>query len=588
MDNISVNSSVSPFTDRQRRLDKAFGRAQNGLFRLLTAPVNKKKIPLYENYTFENKETFFKGTDGVSKGSIWRGGYASASVIPKSRRCNLNGARDENGYCLNGEYPTGGYQTYVSKIYTDQCMNTLVLTNNAKQDGAPEILIFISVDGAGISADTTAKMRKAVLAALLPFGIKKDNILGCNVSATHCHAGLDTLGMSVGDLVKNKFKPYAENGRSLAPDMEKTLIECAAKTAAAAYKKLENGTLSFFETDEADGVVEKFKCGAKVKNTFSCLLFEGESGEKTLLTNIGAHPVSYGAWNKNRMMCTDYPYFMWLAMKEAGCNLVFTQSAQAAVGSPSAPCEDDAAAQNAADEFVKAHRLSKNEWAMRYGYAYSEMWYAKLEKDLEGHMKKGFMLAYFVLQNTGRAKPLEPVLNVMNRESLVRFDYGVMQLACVAGLLGGSPVKTKFSPCGFGTMTETNYIEIGNSVVMLTAPGELSPAFVLGSSADFDGEYFWNGKTSISGEEWKYSPIEKTALGNAADKKFIMMGITNNELGYILPDNFAFCSMLGAARFYKANPGDMFNCMMLTPGKTSASLLTEQYEKLIGDVNNKA
>ena len=583
MKNIADNTSLSTFTDRQRRLDKAFGRAQNGLFRLLTAPVNKKKIPLYENYSFENKETFFKGTGGVSEGSGWSGGYASASVIPKVWRCNLNGARDENGFCLNKAYPTGGYQTYVSKLYTDQRMNTLVLSHNGK-----DFLIFISVDGAGISADTTAKMRKAVLAALLPLGIKKENILGCNVSATHCHAGLDTLGMSVGELVKNKFKPYPENGRSLAPDMENSLVECAAATAAEAFKKLENGTLSFFETGEADGVTDKFKCGARVKNTFSCLLFESAGGEKTLLTNIGAHPVSYGAWNKNSMMCTDYPYFMWLALREKGINLVFTQSAQAAVSSPSAPCENDAEAKKYADEFIKAHSLTKNEWTLRYGYAYSEQWYNSLEKSLESHMRRGVMLAYFVLQSIEKAERLAPVLNVKNRESLVRFDYGVMQLACVAGLLGGSPVRIKNSPCPYGTMTETNYIEIGNSVVMLTAPGELSPAFVLGSAENYDGEYFWNGKTSISGEEWQHQPIKNTALGGAADKKFIMAGITNNELGYILPDNFAFSSMLGAALFYKANSGDMFNCMMLTPGKTSASLLTEQYEALIRDINNKA
>ena len=577
-----MSNTISHFTDKERRLDKSFAKAQDAVFKLLTAPVNKKKIPTYESYTFENKETFFKGTDGVSKGSGWYGGYACESVIPEKWRCKPNGAHDENGFCLNGKHATGGYQTYVSRFYTDQLMNTLVLSN----DGGTNILIFMSVEGVGISSGTGAKMRKAVIDALAPLGVKRQNILGCNISSTHCHGGLDTLGMSVGDLAKNKFRPYPENRRSLPPDMENALVERAAKSVGDAYRKLEKGTLSFFETDAAAGVTEKFKCGAKTKNTFSCLLFEGKH-EKTLLTNIGSHPVSYGAWNNNQMMCTDYPYYMWLGLKEMGYNLVFTQSAQAAIGSPGAPFASDDPVHAAADEFVKAHRLTKNDWTDRYGYAYSEQWYSELENKLEGYMRNGFLLARFILGFIDRAEKLKPVLNVKNKESLIRFNYGVMQLACVTGLLGGNVVKTDLAPCGFGTMTETNYLEFGNTVVMLTAPGELSPAFVFGSDEAYDGEYFWNGATSIDGENWRYDLIKDTALGSAENKKFMLLGLTNNSLGYILPDNFAFRSMLGAALFYKADSGDMFNCMMLTPGKTAASLLTEQYESLIREVNDK-
>lgn len=568
-----------PYTKTARAVDKILGKAQDGIFHGLTKCLGQKDIPSQAEYIPGKNVPLFEGTDGVLSGEYWSAGFASASVIPESRRCDARGRKDPEGKCLNAQYPTGGYQTRVEKLYTDQMMNTVVLSNNAPGH-EKDVLIFISADGAGISSGTCGKMRVSVIEALKKRGLTEKNILGCNVSATHCHAALDTLGMSVSDLLKNRFRPYAENHRSLAPDMEKTLALRAAETVLAAFDRMEKGTLSFFETDPACGVNDKLNFGVAVKNTFSCFLFEGISGEKTLLTNIGAHPTSYGAWHKNLMMCADYPYFMAQALKAEGYNLVFTQSAQASVSGPYAEFDKSDEKYKRAEAFVSARHMTKRDFAKAYGAEYTVQWYDELLPSLEGHMLKGALLAQFLLGFTESARPVAPVLNVRNTESLVPFNYGVMELACVSGLLGTNVVKTPLSPSGYGVMTETDHMELGEEFVLLTAPGELSPAIVFGSDKNYKGHSHWNGNTSWLGKEWPYETLENT-VRKQTGKKLIFLGITNDELGYIYPDICTPSSILGTLLFFRENPGDMSNCMLLTPGTVCGSALTKQYEKLL-------
>lgn len=570
-------SADKPYNKAAKTLDKAFGAAQSGIFRLLTARLGRKDIPLYEDYISTPAKNLPAGTDGESCGSAWSAGFASGSVIPVCWRCDADGRPDPHGMCLKEPRATGGYQTFVSKLFTEQRMNTLILSNNTEKNG---ILIFISVDGAGISSDTCDKMRQAITQALAIRGLPRESILGCNISATHCHAALDTLGMSVSELMHRRFRPHEENHRSVQPEMEKTLISTAAETAVEAFGKMENGELYFFETDKTDGVNDKLNFGVKVKNTFSCFLFEGESGQKTLLTNIGAHPTSYGAWQKNSMMCADYPYFMALALKNEGYNLVFTQSAQASVSGPFVTLDGTDGRVALARDFVASRHLTREDWTKLYGREYAEKWYDTLSENLESHMEKGALLALFVLGFLHRAQKVAPVLNVKNGESLIPFNYGVMELACVSGLLGANVVRTEKAPCGYGVMAQTNYIEIGREYLILTAPGELSPAIVFGTNPDYSGHSLWNGRTSWKGETWPYAPLADAA--EQTGKKLILIGIANNELGYIYPDICTPSSLLGTLLFFRENPGDMCNCMLLTPGTVCGSLLTEQYLKLIG------
>lgn len=579
-----------PYSIWAHIVDDIFGAAHDLIFDVLMKLTRQKDIPTYEEYITQKNENFFEGTDSEVAGKRWSGGFAKGSIIPPQWRCDANGKSDPNGSCLKIIRGTGGYQTFVSKLYTDQMMNLAVLTcgSDENRNGIKDIVIFISVDGVGITAGTCEKIRESIRKELSSYGVEADDILACNVSATHCHAGLDVQGMSIPSLFLNKLNPFTDYDRSMSEAMEKSICAQAALCAERAYGKIEKGKLYFFETDELDGCGDKLNCGVKTKNTFSCFLFEGKSGEKTLITNIGAHPTSYGAWDNNRMMCTDYPYFMALALSDAGYNIVFTQSSQASVSSPNVPCESGEPKDIEADKWVKSRAFSKEEWVERYGEKYTEKQYDKLEQNLEGHMKKGYLLAHFIIDSIDKSLAVNPSLNIKNTRTLLSLDYGVMAWGSVSGLLGENVVTTPKSETGYGVIVETNYLEFGGQVIILTAPGELSPSLVYGTNPDYNGTALWTGKTSWAGKDWQYDTLKNIVLSRPENtgKKFVLMGITNDELGYMFPDICTPKSLLGTMIFYKENSEDMTNCMLMTISTSCGSELMEAYTSVLDSISD--
>ncbi len=589
-------------------VDNILGAGHDLIFGLMTKLMAQKDVPTYEQYIAEKHDYIYDGTNGTSQGNGWSAGFAMGSVIPESWRCNADGEANTDGMCVNKNYSTGGYQNDASKIYTEQNFSLVILSNGAdgNKNGVDDIIIFASIDGVGVTTGTTNLIRAKIEEALSSFGVKHDDILSINVSATHCHVAFDTQGMTIKTMFNNRLNPFPDYDRSIEEEMEKTIVTRAAECAKNAYEKLEKGTLSFFETDPVDGVEDKLNSGIKTKNYFSCFLFTGVSGEKTIISNIGAHPTSWlvdkaiegkGSNKKTHMMFADYPYFMAMALKDAGYNLVFSQSAQAAITGPSIDNGDNAAAA----EWSKKYELTKEEWVERYGQDYADKWYTTLEVGYENengswedgfftsHRKKGYLLAQHILKFVETAEPVQPTLNVINAETCLDLEYGVMEVGCVSGLLGENIVKVCDSESGYGVMVETNYIEIGEDVAIITAPGELSPALVFGSDENYTGSAKWTGITSWTGEEWEYdtlTDIVREATGDA-DKTVLLFGITNDEIGYIYPDICMPKSILGTMMFYKENPSAMGNNVMLSIGTCCGSQIVEGYQSILNELYDK-
>ncbi len=112
-----------------------------------------------------------------------------------------------------------------------------------------------------------------------------------------------------------------------------------------------------------------------------------------------------------------------------------------------------------------------------------------------------------------------------------------MYIAAVSGVFGYNTVRMPEAETGYGVVTEVGYVALGSNVVLLTLPGEVSPALVYGTSDSYTGTDSWQGEGSWSGEDWPYRTIAdaaKEALG--ADKRVLSMGLANDELGYVMPD----------------------------------------------------
>ncbi len=604
-DNVE-GKAYSPFATV---IDSILGAGHDVIFGLLTKMLAQKDIPTYEEYTSKKHEYIYDGTNGKSNGDGWSAGFAMGSIIPEIWRCDASGEPDPEGMCVNKKYATGGYQNQASKIYTDQNLSMVILSNgdDANKNGVDDIIIFASIDGVGVAAGTTKLIRAQIEDGLSAFGIEHEDILSINISATHCHVAFDTQGMTISTMFNNRLNPFTDYDRSINQEMEESIVARATECAVSAYERMEQGTLSFFETDPVDGANDKLNSGAKTKNYFSCFLFNGVSGEKTIISNIGAHPTSWlvdkaiegkGINQKTYMMFADYPYFMAMALKDAGYNLVFAQSAQAAVGGPSI---DEGGNVEAAEKWSEKYALSKEDWVQLYGEKYADKWYTTLELGYENedgvwedgffawHRIKGYLLAEHIIKSVNSAKPVAPILNVKNAEICLSLDYGVMSMGCVSGLLGENVVKTDNSESGYGVMAENNYIEIGEDVAILTSSGELSPALVFGSNESYTGSAMWTGNTSWTGEDWQYATVTDIVreISGDEDKTVLMFAITNNELGYIFPDICMPKSILGALMFYKEDPGSMSNCVLLSPGGNCGSQLVEGYCEILKELYNK-
>lgn len=593
---LAADEAGKPYSPVVHAVDNALGVLHDGIFFGLQNLLRKKDIPSFDAFQKAEHPLFYAGTDGVTRGNGWSAGYASESVIPAEWRCTPDGKADPEGYCIrSGKQTTGGYQNKAAKIYADQRLNLFILSNgaDANGNGVPDLTIFISVDGVGITSGTAQNMRKGIEEALASAGVTHDDILACNVSATHCHNALDTQGMAVTKILMSLPRClFKIPTRTLDPEMEATLVAKAGACAKSAFSSMDSGTLSFFETDSVIGSGDRLHGGVRLKDWFSCFLFESDSGEKTILANLAKHPTSY--WKNYDALYTDFPYYMWLSMKDLGYNFLFTQSAQATIYGGSAPENSEWEAD--AQEWAKSHWLTYEDWVERYGKSYAKRNYDRGsdfgEQDLKNQMTDAYCMTRFVLDAADSAKAVSPTLRILNQQSLLKLDNGLMALGAITGLLGEDVVSADGAESGYGIVVETNYMEIGEDVAILTSPGEFSPALLLGSDPDpaaKDGEYsadtYWNGQSSWSGETWTYDTLEnivREATGDS-DKTVLLYGITNDAIGYVYPDVCSTQSILGALFYRKTD--SMTNNMMLTTGVSSGSQFMDNYISLLDEAS---
>ena len=585
----AASGSKEGYSGFARGIDTVFGKVQDGLFAGLTLLNKMSGIPDVDDY--ESSEYFFEGNGETATGSTWKAGYAANSIIPKEWRCDKDGNQDDNGMCLDKEHAGGGYQANIGHIYDDQIASTIVLSagTDSNKNGVEDLVVFVSIDGVGITSGVCKEIRKASLESLQKINSKitNDDILAFNVSVTHCHAALDTMGMTVGVILKTLVKDlFVKNGYRLSLDetFHDTIIAQTADAVTTAFKSMENGSLKYFETEETSGANDKFESGAQTKDYFSGLYFEGESGAKTILSNIGAHPVSAHAGG-NGMLCTDYPGAMRKAMADADYGLVFTQSAQAGVSTTDVKERtDDAKA------WAESYKLTVEDWADRYGEKYAEKYYDndtnwkyKNEGDYNEYREKGYDLAHLIIDSTANATEKSAKIYVKNEENMLSLEYGLMQLGATSGIMSENPVKASDTETGYGIMVETCYMEFGDDVAIITVPGELSPAVVFGTDEDYEGNTLWTGKQSWTGEDWQYKTLVDIVKEARGDKKVIVLAITNDEIGYNLPDTISYNTILGSLLFYNNDNGDeISNCMLMTIGVHSASEIIKNDAKFLG------
>ncbi len=551
-------------TPGQHLFDKVWDKVADAIIGgvsklLLTADsfglvLKDRRFPTVEEYENTTHEGFFAGTGGAVSGSGWRLGYAGGSVIPTAWRRDAAGNADANGMCLAGSHYFGGYfGCKTHNIYDDEQLNLVVMSvgSDRNRNGVEDVLIYAALDNIGMASGNVRDVRLAAVRALAAKGVDEEDVVAFEFNCTHAHTVIEALGMGLSSVfltaMKNHF--FLKRDRAIEPELLASICARAADCAAAAYDKMENGTLYYFETQDvneyfrknavnrgADGSVsdmirEKTRYGAAQQTFFACWLFEGESGEKTILANTGVHPTNAGRHSDR--VTADVPYYMGQVMREEGYNFLFVQGAQAAIGMGDAYTAEGKA-------WAQAHTLTYDDWVARYGEKYASAHYnGNKDEDGEGEYftmrAVAYDFAHLILDSIDRTAPVDPTMDVKMGEAAIPLDYGIMYIAAVSGVFGYNTVRMPCAETGYGVMAEIGYVALGSDVVLLTLPGEVSPALVYGSSEDY--AVAWQGEGSWTGEAWPYRTIAdaaQEALGE--NKRVLSMGVANDEIAYVMPD----------------------------------------------------
>ncbi len=489
-------------------LDKIVDALVGGISNLIIGPKWQKKA----DYKTEN---FYKGNSFINEpeqNAKWSLGYANASLL--------------TGKELETECYVGGSLSVLEKKlataqYDDQKVRTVAVS-----DGRG-ITIFSTLDAYGMALTDVRAIREKFAAEAAKKGY---NITAVNISALHQHCCVDTFGMN-GDLLgalflssaRNLFKSELPSGQN--KEYMANLYNVVVKSMLDAIENMEDGKLYYGTVDASDYIHDK-RDPIVFDPNINRLRFvpDNQGSKETWMLNAGIHCVGMGA--AGTVLSGDYPYSMEKYINEnAGANYFYIEGAELAISLDTSKIT--------VDPEIEAKFGGRYAETVAYGQKLGEL-ACSISNDTE----------------------VAPILNVAYKEVYMPIGNNILKLAAKGGLLLNKVVKTGTK---LEVVTEVGYAEFGKDLAVAIVPGELAPEIAFGG-AD-------TAETSWSGENWNYAPFSET-VGN---KKLIVFGLTNDQVGYMLTDN---------------NWHSIFteNEEVVSSGPKAGSTMTEAFEALYASV----
>lgn len=469
--------------DNKRKLLDFAHNAAMGLVGKISDSVSDKGIPYinrYDNSGFLEGNGYF--LQYPTPDAKWYAGFAKASVIPPVQE---------------GDYYIGGYLAFppnkMNGIMNEQMVRAIAISDGSGRG----IHVFAVIDCIGISGTDIRDIRKQ-----LSDIITEKNILSVNISATHCHSGIDTDGLW-GDLPKiyRHNKKEVKKGQKAKPISGKNegfmlyLKKTAAKTIRKAVENMTAGELYFAQLPIGDYVRDKRPPYVTV-NDLTNIRFVPDNGEKEIsMVFMAAHPVCYG--DKQREASRDFPGYMCDALEEMGFEAMFIQGAEAAVATDRGKHIPQGLT---TDEGLKAYGKAIAEYVSNYDKA-----------------------AY---------KKLAPLINVTLSEVFLPSGNEILELAAKLKIVNNTLVRVTTvddenkddKSYDLTFVTEVGFAVLGNELSIAMVPGELMPELAIGGT--------FPDWASYNGTKWD-KPSIKEILGT----EIAVAGLCNDFIGYIVPDN---------------------------------------------------
>ena len=409
----------------------------------------------------------------VPENAKWSMGFADASLLTglnvMDGSCYLAGSLE----AMHGRVPT--------KLIDDQRVSVYALS-----DGVSGTVVHVVLDGYGFARGDVLALRERVADFALAH-----NVIAINVSVLHQHSCVDILGLSAPLLpafIKNPFgtlmsKDTNDLSGKNAAFME-NLFSVSADAIVRAVENMREGSLSYGNADVSELIHDKREPITFDGEIHRLRFTPDDGGNEIWVCEAGIHCVGFGA--SADVLSGDYPYYLKQYVKEkTGADLVFIEGAELAITTD-----------------------------------YSPLTYEDTD-DAAGVRAMGHALGDRLMAITDE-QALDPVLNIKLVEVNVKADNEILILAVREGLIN-SVVKRE--GLRYTLVTELGYMELGNELGVMIAPGELAP------------ELLWGGVTpadrSWTGDGWTYPALADVAPA----EKLLCFGLTNDQIGYVIPDN---------------------------------------------------
>ena len=339
-------------------------------------------------------------------------------------------------------------------------------------------VVMCSVDAVGISRKDINLIRKLVIESE-----KIPSLKSINICATHSHSAIDTQGL------------WGEKIFKCGRD-EDFMNRLRKRTADAIIKAYENRTYGrmFYSVKKSEDL--QFDC--RTPDTYdpniTKIRFESFDGSKNIhMINFASHAELMGSSTKK--VSADFPAYMIkeIESKNENCDAVFFNGAIGGMIS--------------AKEIKKVYRetIDCEAYAKEFGKNLGE-----------------------IVNSLKDETELAPIINVKSAPVSIEASNYVLILARLLCVLNNDISRVRKDGTA-SIYSEVGYLELGKQEIgMFLIPGELFPEL-------YNGE-FLSEKESANGRKAEYNILCEQG---EAKHKFVV-GLCNDELGYIIPDNDFF------------------------------------------------
>ena len=335
-------------------------------------------------------------------------------------------------------------------------------------------VIICAIDCVGISRKDINDIRKIVIESG-----KIPDIKSINICATHTHSVIDTQGLW--------GKNFLSDGKNL--EFMNSLKEKTAKAIISAYEARKDGAL-YFGTAETENLLIDTRAPIEFDSNLTRIRFDPADGsDDTYIVNVACHAECLGA--RTTVVSADFPAYMEKEIVEqtGGANVVFINGAIGGL----ITCEK-------LDDVLRNFELGL-EYVKEFGKDMGEL-----------------------VMSVNNEIALQPAINVKTKAIEIKCDNIALMLVRFLGVLNNDISRDENK--NISIISEVSYMELGNKQIgIYMIPGELSPELESGK--------FLSAEESANGTEADYKSLSEMSQC----KHNFVIGLCNDELGYIIPEN---------------------------------------------------